>query len=234
MYLVVDAGNTRIKLALFKQGELLQLLHFKNVTDLTDNFDLNAQPTIISSVLDDVNTAELFDFFTNAYALKDLEIPVGMAYKTPESLGGDRLANAVAISKLTTGNRLAIDLGTCIKFDFVDANDVYQGGSISPGVQMRFRAMHDYTGKLPLLSPEVTSSYIGKTTNESMQIGVLTSLQHEIDSLIKSYEKDYADLTIFVTGGDAKYFDYSSKKHIFANENLTILGLYHILVENVS
>ena len=232
MYVVVDAGNTRIKLALFKHDELVEVLYYSSVDELQQSFTLNAQPTIISSVLNENETAKLFEYFTNAFSVKELECSLLLAYETPESLGQDRLANAVALTKLASGNRLSIDMGTCIKFDFVDEKNVYRGGSIAPGIQMRFKAMHEFTGKLPLFEAESPRDFIGKNTKESMQVGVLVAVQKELEGLIGLYRERYPDLTIFVSGGDAKHFDFSAKNYIFANENLTLIGLYHILLEN--
>jgi type III pantothenate kinase len=128
---------------------------------------------------------------------------------------------------------LIIDAGTCITYDFVDKNGVYQGGAISPGLSMRFKAMHNFTGKLPLISADdYQASQIGQSTKASMQIGVVEGMINEINGFVQSYQVDYEDLTVILTGGDHQLLLTRLKNSIFATSNFLIEGLNFILEYN--
>lgn len=236
IYLLIDAGNTRIKVAEYHDEALKKSWHF-TLDQLKDLLALLREATydhaLLSSVIAPKVTlkieAELHDYVN----LKQVKLPIHLAYETSDTLGADRIANAVAANYLAHGNALSIDIGTCVKFDFIDVNKNYLGGSISPGIKLRYKSLNDYTASLPLLNERTKSDVIGTNTNLSIQSGVLFGIQGEIDFFIKQYEQRYPDLTIFVTGGDAVHFDYSLKNNIFANENLTLLGLLLILKSNV-
>lgn len=235
-YLIVDAGNTRIKVAHYQDEKLLKLVLLSNANFV--DFPKRVQEfsydfAILSSVRSQKDSEMMLDALANCHVLgPKSKLPLSMAYETPQTLGADRLANAAAIAQNAAGAALSIDVGTCIKFDFVDAAKTYQGGSISPGIALRYRSLHDYTAALPLLDEKTIPALIGKQTSGSITSGVLNGIQGEIDYFIKMYSESYPDLTIFVTGGDARYFDYSAKKNIFADENLTLLGLLLILKAN--
>ena len=163
-----------------------------------------------------------------------MQLPISIEeYDTPKTLGTDRIANAVAAHHYSnTEQALVIDVGTCIKFDLV-LKGKYQGGSISPGYAMRLKAMHEFTGALPQLELEDFSPTIGKSTKQAMLSGVINGIQAEISGFINYYTQQYQQLTIFLTGGDHKRFDKELKNSIFADDNLTIKGLYIILKHNV-
>lgn len=234
--IIVDAGNTRIKVAAFYQNEIVELAFF-NVAEGVDFklfVDKNHGPVIfVSSVLDN---SELDLFMGNVnYSMLNSELKLGIdiLYKTPETLGLDRLANAAAIQKLHPGgNKVCIDLGTCIKFDFVNNKGEYLGGSISPGLRMRYEALHHFTGKLPLLETKKEVNLIGTNSQDSIHSGVINGMKGELIQLMERYSQDYQGLTFFVTGGDMKYFEFDSKNNIFAHENLTMFGLYYIYQQN--
>lgn len=155
-------------------------------------------------------------------------IPLAIGYHTPETLGADRLATALgAFSLYPDKNVLVLDFGTCLKCDFVSATRKYEGGSISPGLTMRFKALHTFTEKLPLLSRLETfpKELIGRSTAESIQHGVLWGMLAEATETIRLYEEKYAPLTVLVTGGDAKVFEGHLKNAIFVHQNLALLGL---------
>lgn len=234
-YLVIDAGNTRIKAGIFS-GNAMNAKYFskENQAELKAFLQESRHDhAVLSSVLSDEETTSLLGQIRGCRLLKDLSFPILNAYQSPETLGADRLANAVAALCKIPGNRLVIDIGTCIKFDLVDAGDSYRGGSISPGIRMRYHALHDYTGKLPLLEHDGKRIYLGDSTESSIHAGVLSGAQEEINGFIRYYEANYPGLTIFVTGGDYLYFDYSAKNNIFVDENLTLFGLLQILKANV-
>ncbi len=233
--LIVDAGNSRIKVALIKDEKINQFSVFSDSN--LERFEIflkqfEYSKSIISSVKSGFDTQFLKSKLKNCLDLKDAFIPLEIDYITENTLGSDRIANAVAAKFKAHNNVLVLDIGTCIKFDFVNEKGIYEGGSISPGIQLRYRSLNDYTGALPLLSVTSKIDYLGKSTHECIQSGVLNGIQGELNYLIDSYNQKFSDLTIFVTGGDALYFDYSPKNNIFVVENLTLLGLSYILKAN--
>jgi type III pantothenate kinase len=238
-YFVVDAGNSRVKIARFQNDEFIDVQIFDDSQDFLLKLELekiNSHFSILSSVVSEKRKDWLVKTLNPTVVLSsDTSLPISLdQYKTPNTLGADRIANAVAGYSLSKQqNTLVIDIGTCVKFDFVDKEGLYQGGSISPGMLMRFKAMHDYTGQLPLIDEPEETDLIGKSTFESMNTGVMTGMKSEIDGMIGLYSHKYSSLTIFLTGGDHKRFDKGLKNSIFAENNLTLLGLYLILKHNV-
>lgn len=235
-YFIIDAGNTRIKMALF-EGDHLEEIQFFPKENLKDFFAYIGENkydyALLSSVLNSDETQKIQNYLLNCTLFSEAKIPIKNAYETPKTLGSDRLANAVSVLHKAKGNRLVIDVGTCLKFDFVDENDTYLGGSISPGIKMRYKALHEFTGNLPQLELSPKNDFIGTNTNACLHSGVMNGIQEEINGFIQRYEEKYQGLTIFVTGGDHLYFDYCSKNSIFADENLTLFGLLQILKANV-
>jgi type III pantothenate kinase len=235
--IIVDAGNTSIKVACFLNGKLIDFQQF-NVLENQKFQDFvsrhNSPPIFISSVL---KNEILDDFVGNCsdvtFFKPKMKLPIVNSYQSPETLGMDRLANAVAIHALQEkGAKVAIDLGTCIKFDLVDEKGTYIGGSISPGLNMRYKALAHFTGKLPLLAPPLEAYYRGNDSKSSIHAGVIQGIQGELNHFISRYLQDYQGLTFFVTGGDAKFFEFPRKNNIFADENLTLFGLYKIYMLN--
>ena len=235
--IVLDAGNTAIKLAVFKNAEIESVYRF-NYTQLFqflfENPEFKTYSGILSSVLSTEKTAEIINSFNHIIELTNKSVlPFEVNYKTPLTLGKDRICNAAAINHLKKNtNCLSIDIGTCIKFDFVSANGIYQGGSISPGIQLRYKALKDYTDNLPLLNDFTTPELIGKSTDESIHSGVMNGIQSEINNLMFRYNEEYEDLTFFMTGGDVNRFDFHGKNNIFVDENLTLKGLFYIYLLN--
>jgi len=129
---------------------------------------------------------------------------------------------------------LVIDAGTCITYDFVDANRNYQGGGISPGLNMRFRAVHTFTAKLPLVTPIKGARLIGDTTESSIQSGVVNGLLAEMEGIIRLYTEEFPGLRVILCGGDAGFFENQLKASIFASPELVLLGLNSILIHNVN
>jgi type III pantothenate kinase len=132
------------------------------------------------------------------------------------------------------GAKLSIDIGTCIKFDFLSGDNHYLGGSISPGLKMRFLALHQQTANLPLIETNKNPLLIGQTTAESIQSGVQNGIIAEIFGMIGQYEDQFPDLTVYFTGGDLQNFDFPQKNNIFVDENLTIKGISEIYQLNAS
>lgn len=235
--ITIDLGNSFIKIGYFKNDRLesvQRILWSDLMNDETLKYKLKDLNGIYSSVLSPEQNRQLEALFPKLISFDKCKLPIELNYKTPETLGKDRICNAVGAWNLNLNNHsLSIDIGTCIKFDFVSKNGSYEGGSISPGIKLRYKSLNDYTANLPLLNEKGKSEIIGKSTKESIHSGVINGMHAEISFLMRKYEENYESLTIFVTGGDAKYFDFETKNNIFANENLTLEGLYKIYLFNV-
>lgn len=188
---------------------------------------------VLSSVLENDQTRELAEKFSPQLILSAVTpLPIVLDYDTPETLGFDRICNACAMFELSkTPVSISIDIGTCIKFDVLEGS-VFKGGSISPGIDLRYRAMNEFTGKLPLINKRTTTHLTGKSTSQSMHSGVINGIQSELNGFMASYRARYPELTFFITGGDAVHFDFEGKSDIFVNENLTLLGMYTIYTFN--
>jgi len=235
--IVIDAGNSFVKIASFIDGHLTEIKSVEMqllVNDFKEFAHLKNCKGIVSSVRSLEDTQWLHSFFQNTSVFNNnVELPIQLDYETPQTLGKDRICNAVAAwVKNPASISVTIDIGTCIKFDVVDNFGHYLGGSISPGVSLRYKAMNDYTAQLPLLIETAQTPIIGTSTKDSMHSGVINGIQSEINDLMLRYSEMFDDLTFFMTGGDAKYFDFHSKNNIFAIENLTLEGLYHIFLFN--
>lgn len=237
-YCVVDAGNTRIKVVDFENGDVVNqtIVNFKDKEEVKSIlFSKKDVISILSSVLDEKQRLWIEQILKpNVVLSNKTPLPISIdTYKTPQTLGADRIANAVASHHYSkTPNSLVIDFGTCIKFDFVQ-NGKFIGGSISPGYLMRLKAMHKFTGALPLLEIEDNCPLVGDSTKNAMMSGVLNGIQTEVEGFVTQYNQQYQPLTIFLTGGDLKRFDKELKNSIFADDYLTVKGLYLILKHNV-
>ena len=228
--LVIDAGNTLIKLAEFKGNSLVSVNPY-TFEEMKFKFGNDSKTeTIISSVLSEEKTAQIVQFFENSTLITNAtNVPFSLEYKTKSTLGIDRICNAAyAVSMTTTEHAVVIDIGTCVKFDLIHKEKGYLGGSISPGIDLRYKSLNDYTGKLPLLSNKSGLALLGTDTETSIRSGVINGLKGELLQFMSEYKSQFKDLTFFVTGGDARYFDLDSKNDIFADRNLTIKGLYEI------
>ncbi|WP_372792526.1 type III pantothenate kinase [Lutibacter sp.] len=240
MNLVIDVGNTKIKLAVFNNSKLI---HNESIT--IENFMTIAMElikkyectnAIISSVASvkksqinklrtQINLIEL-SFFT--------KVPFKNEYSTPKTLGVDRIALvSSAILKFPNKNVLIIDAGTCITYDFVDLKGSYFGGAISPGINMRYKALNAFTNKLPLLEPEYINQLIGDSTEKCIHSGVINGVISEIDSFINQYREKNKDLTVVLTGGDTNFLANRLKNSIFANPFFLLEGLNRILKYNL-
>ena len=233
----IDVGNTSIKAGYFLNGILDTVTRF-DVSNLNDFYSwLNNFAeirTVISSVVSLEHTSSIVKAVRNPIIIDvNSDTPFLNLYESKETLGIDRICNATYINNvIQSGCAVSIDIGTCIKFDLVNEKNEYLGGSISPGINLRYRSLNEFTGNLPLLSNKSAEKLVGNTTESSIRSGVMNGLKAEIQNLMQNYEDLYPDLTFFVTGGDAKYFELHSKNDIFADENLTIKGLFEIYMHN--
>ena len=223
---LLDAGNTQIKIALAQKGRIQWVRRYNPSAFPLNSLDSNI-PLAFSSVVQDAFTATLLSYFITCFEVtQQQQLPFKMAYKSPETLGKDRLCNAAALTYLAPEkSKLSIDLGTCIKFDFVNAQNEYLGGSISPGLSMRAKALAAFTAKLPELEIHKAVTLIGEDSKESLQVGTYLGWQKEIEGMLSAYQSKYPDLQVFITGGDAKHFDLGQKNGIFVHENLTLEGI---------
>lgn len=238
--LVIDIGNTRTKIALFNQHDLMfnVPLHDLTVDQLKMLKDEHPQLTkaIISSVKPYSRElkkylSEEFDQFIELDHLT--QIPIENLYETPETLGKDRIAAAVGANELFPGqNLLVIDAGTAITYDLVSEKNQFVGGNISPGLEMRFKALNHFTGKLPLLSYSNDFESIGRNTLDAIRAGVQNGILYEMAQTIDLFNRNYQNLQIIMTGGDADLFDKKLNYSIFVHFNLTLIGLNRILEHN--
>ena len=237
--LVVDIGNTSTKIILVENEEWKDIHRFSTWNEIKEfSTKYTTIPTIISSVKNKEFTQKVASLFSKVVVLNhQTKLPIVNAYKTPKTLGNDRLANAVAANAIYPNqNSLIIDVGTCLKFDFVNAQSVYVGGSISLGFSMRYKALHTLTDNLPLYHNETTNNWIGNDTKSSITAGVYQGMLAEIKQFITLYESKFSQLNIILTGGDLSYFkneELSQKNSIFADPLLTAKGLKVILDYNV-
>jgi len=243
MNLIIDIGNTRAKLAVFDQDRLIQsVVCFKENLDGHQKALRREFPKIDSGILANVATPE--DGYESALSglsgttinLSDrTKVPFRNAYTSPKTLGLDRIAlAAAAVSNYPQKNVLVIDAGTCVTYDLVTASKTYLGGAISPGLNMRFRALNNFTANLPLLraDDEKEIRSMGKNTIESLELGVIQGLIYEIDGFIYRFKEKYPDLTLILTGGDYEILSKRLKNTIFAHKNFLLTGLNSILEFN--
>ncbi len=160
-------------------------------------------------------------------------LPIENLYETPETLGKDRLAATVGANELFPDqNLLVIDAGTAITYDLVSDKNQFLGGNISPGLEMRFKSLHQFTGKLPLVDKNEEFQPIGRNTTEAIRAGVQNGMIYELAQTIDFFNRNYQNLQIIMTGGDSNFFDKKLNYSIFVHFNLTLIGLNRILEYN--
>jgi type III pantothenate kinase len=240
MNLVIDIGNTHTKTARFEKSILLETQRFENSAglDLTAIIDGNRPDNcIISSVgpVDQIDHLNEDKSYTVVVLDHSTPLPLGISYKTPETLGHDRIAGAAGAKYVCPFcNVMIMDMGTAITIDFVNAEGIYMGGNISPGLQTRFRSLHDYTARLPLMSKEPGFPEFGNDTPSAIVAGVQQGIIYELNSYIEEYSRRYPACEFIITGGDADFFVNRLKKPIFVIPELVLKGLNYILDYNVS
>lgn len=240
MNLIVDVGNTLVKFAIFKDGDLIynnsfELSEFKKqYKSLKQDF-----PSLKKAIISSVGrlSKKQIDIIKNDLNVIELSsktnLPFKNLYETPETLGVDRIALVSAsVQKYPNKNVLIIDAGTCITYDFITSENHYLGGAISPGIRLRYKSLNNLTANLPLLKTEQPKSIIGNTTKTSIHSGVINGVINEIDGIINQYHENYSDLTVILTGGDTKFLSNQLKNTIFANSNFLLEGLNFILEYN--
>jgi type III pantothenate kinase len=238
--LVIDIGNSRTKIALFNQHDLMFSVPIDHLT--VDHLKMlkNEHPQLTKAILSSVRArnealnhylAKNFDFFIELD--HQTKLPIENLYESTETLGKDRLAAAVGANELFPDqNLLIIDAGTAITYDLVSENNQFLGGNISPGLEMRFKALNHFTGRLPLVSYSDDFQDIGRNTTDAIRAGVQNGMLFEIGQTIDLFNRNYQNLQIIMTGGDSNFFDKKLNYSIFVHFNLTLIGLNRILEHN--
>ena len=239
MNLIIDIGNTSTKIAVFEKGEIKETTRcsnqsLKELTFLCSRYPI--QKGILSSVIT-INEEIRQQLSQLPFPILEFTyqtpIPIRNLYKTPQTLGVDRLAAVVAAYSQSPHNpALVIDAGTCITYDFLDEHGQYLGGNISPGMEMRFKALHSFTDKLPFVDVSGETPHYGYSTETAIRAGVIRGIEHEISGYIQQLQKNYPSLLVFLTGGNEFSFDTNLKSGIFADGFLVLKGLNRILEYN--
>ena len=231
MISVIDSGNTYTKIGQFINGKLTKI-HQKESFEEVIPIILKTRPEklVVGSVNYSIDKIE--KYIPGIPVIKinaNTPVPFRIKYKTPDTLGIDRIAVVTnAWERMPNNNILVIDAGTCITYDFIDNNGNYLGGGISPGVDIRFRSLHEFTVNLPKVGFEESIQLIGDSTKNSILSGVINGIISEIEGIIEKYSDKYGNLTIFMSGGYAIFFETKIKHSIFAFPNMVLLGLYSI------
>lgn len=241
MNLVIDQGNTRVKCAVFNSNDVIvfksvklkryahRILNELPSTLKIENVILSNTSLPDKFLMDQLRTYQHFLHLDHS-----TKIPIVNKYGTPETLGKDRIAAAVgAWMKYPNENILFIDMGTCITMNFVNNKGWFLGGNISPGINMRFKAMHKFTANLPLAENVLNDEFIADTTVKALQNGAIKGTFREIDSFITETRNKFGEIKVILTGGDAFFFENWTKNMIFVAPNLVMEGLNEILKYNV-
>ncbi len=228
MYLTLDFGNTASKYALFTEKGIL---HSQGIFQETFDFDTRGiSSCIYCTVRDKIPLLAGLDCPVLELTAS-MKLPIKIAYKSPETLGTDRLAAALGAHKLSTKNTasLIVDAGTCLTFDCLSDDENYLGGSISPGLQMRYLALHQNTAQLPLVRHSPFHQLLGQTTNDSILCGVQQGILGEVERQIWLFLEKYPSAQIFLSGGDHRFLANQLKTKIFVEPLLNHYGLLHTM-----
>ena len=240
MNLIVDVGNTLVKMAVFQEDKLLE----KMVVEVSEFENTHKKiftnyPKIDKCILASVGRLpkEVVIDLEKKYKVlildSNLKFPFQNKYATPNTLGVDRMALVTAsVKSHPNRNVLIIDAGSCITYDFITDQNDYLGGAISPGIRLRYKSLHNFTANLPLLDTHMPINIIGDSTSGAIHSGVVHGVIKEIDGVIAEYQQEYPYLTVILTGGDAIFLSKQLKNSIFANSNFLLEGLNFILEYN--
>ena len=239
MNLVVDIGNSTLKVAIFDKKLMTSKFIYTNQS-LNIFSDLFKNNVIDNCLISNVSTIDknILDFLkinSNLFSINEsINLPFINLYKTKNTLGHDRIAlvSAAAID-FPDQNTLIIDTGTCITYDFKNSENEYLGGGISPGIQMRFKSLNSQTSKLPLSTINLDYKLIGDDTNSSINSGVVHGVISEINGIINQYQERFKNIKIILTGGDSNFLLKKIKNTIFADQNFLLKGLNYLLENNI-
>ena len=239
MNLVIDIGNTAVKVYLFKNNEiikrevlsenaLIQYLKLIAIDDIRNIICSSVTKSYKDQLSNIFKNSNYYDFLDN-----NLKIPFTNNYETKKSLGQDRIGLiSSAVLKFKDQNSLVIDMGTCITYDFIDSQNIYHGGAISPGIRMRYSSFSNYTSNLPLLKFQDITKIIGANTEESLHIGINNGIVGEINQYISSLKKSHSKFNVIITGGDSIFLLNKIKNAIFADQDFLASGLNYIIKLN--
>ena len=240
MNLIIDTGNTATKLAVFQLDKIIEVQTISTkemvfeVEKLLEKFS-EIRQGLLSTVrtMDNSEVETLQKLLPIKILEASFKLPFENRYDTPLTLGVDRLAlMAAAVKQCPNKNVLVIDAGSCITYDFMDSDQNYLGGAISPGLEMRYKSLEVFTSNLPSLQKTMPKQRIGSSTEASIHSGVVHGVLQEIEGTIKVYQNKYPDLTVILTGGDADFLCKQFKISIFADSNFLLEGLNFLLEFN--
>ncbi len=235
--LIVDVGNTLIKIAVFERNKQVERRTYEQLDGVALDELLKAWPEVERAIVGSTGgEATYYCDLLRSRSIACMEftattpVPIKNTYRSPATLGVDRLAAAVGAVEVAPGkNVMIVDCGTALTVDFVTADGTYRGGVISPGMQMRFRALHDFTARLPLCAATDVVEPYGDTTTSCIEQGVMNGMAYEIEGYMKRFEQENQKTCIFFTGGAANFFEKRIKNAIFADCELVFIGLNRIL-----
>lgn len=239
---IIDIGNTFVKIAAYDDDKCLQK---ETTSELTDEFlslflkkNLLNKPKAILSTVRNL-TSEMLSLLQNKFQLlifnDKTPIPITNHYKTPQTLGSDRLAAVIGATTLFPNNPILVfDAGSCLTWDFIDDQKNYWGGGIAPGIKMRLQSLHNFTEKLPLIETDFTTNLLGNNTTDAIKAGCVNATVLEIDAIIDDFKKRYNNLMVILCGGDVEIIKNKTKNNTFAHPNLVQVGLMKILDFNES
>src|SRR5574339_270 len=233
-----DFGNTRLKAAIFQHQQLAEVIVIENdgngtIESLLKEFD--PQKIILSSVIN--HNPEIETQFAARAKFHKLNHVSNLPFTTPvgkpETIGADRLAlSAAAVYFFPKQHNLVIGMGSCITYNFINADHEFLGGGISPGMEMRMRALNQFTARLPIVKPDGNVPLVGYDTVTNILSGVVIGMAHEMDGFIHDYKQRYSNFNVHLTGGDLVYLAPHLKNQIFADPELIFKGLYAICESN--
>ena len=240
MLLAIDVGNTRVKAAVFENDTLLKKIIFtpNELRNAIEKIlkDYNLIENMVIASVGSIEKESFFYFNKHVkvhFINKNTKYPFQNLYSTPDTLGIDRLVLAAGgVLQYPKKNRLVIDAGTCVTYDFIDQNNNYLGGAISPGIRLRYEALHNYTANLPLLNKEEPINFIGDSTNQSIHSGIINGITNEMDGFIDTFCNNNKNFIIILTGGDSEFLAKRLKNTIFANQNFLLESLNQLFQYN--
>jgi len=238
--LTIDNGNSSSKIALFRNEQLVlrEVWKRSSVERYKEFIDEHQVKKVILSTVGKMDPS-IEDYLEQQEYFISLSyktpLPIKNRYATPETLGDDRIAAVMGAYQLYPNeHNLVIDVGTCINIEFLTKDKEYLGGTITPGIRLRYKAMHEFTAALPLVKRRDLESFIGNSTETCMRTGAQLGALYEIEGCIQRYQDKFGKINIIITGGDAEYFVSQMKSEIFAVPNLVLIGLNKILDYNAS
>ena len=244
MNLIIDQGNTSVKVALFENDKICEVKSFDNseleafksyICEVSYRKAIYSSVSLQNEEIKRVISEKVSDFITLTHHTK---LPISIEYATPQTLGVDRIAGAVGAREVNPStSSLIIDAGTAITYDYINSEGVYKGGNIAPGISMRFKALNNYTKSLPLVEVSMQYPQLGNDTKSAILSGVMSGVVYECEGYIAEISKKEPNIQIIITGGDHKLLYNQLKNSTFVNliqeEYLVLKGLNAILRYNV-